>query len=171
MTRLILKTVLIVLVGSFFVSCSGVSSGRNTEYSTSLEVLRQVNRERSRRGLQTVRPDPTLSWVAGEHASGLVRSVDPTRGRPSHSAAHAGFRQRSKKAEAQGYRVVSEVVMIGYAGDLSAVAARTIRGWLQSSSHRGAILHPDRRVMGVETRLPADGRYFVVGILSNGRGR
>jgi uncharacterized protein YkwD len=54
---------------------------------------------------------------------------------------------------------------------LSAVAERTIKGWLNSTNHRRAILHPDRRVMGVETRLPADGRYFVVGILSNGRGR
>ena len=61
--------------------------------------------------------------------------------------------------------------MIGYAGDFSAAAARTIKGWLNSPSHRGAILHPDRRVMGAETNLPVDGRYFVVGLLSNGRRR
>lgn len=137
----------------------------------SRQVLKGVNQERARRGLRPVASDGSLRMLASQHASFLVHNVDPTRGKPRSSTAHAGFKLRSRNAAKQGYQVVSEVVMIGYAGDLSAVAERTIKGWLNSTNHRRAILHPDRRVMGVETRLPADGRYFVVGILSNWRGR
>lgn len=159
----LLRIPLFVFLLLFLVSCGGVSSNRSAENFTSQQVLRGVNQERAKRGLQPLVPDGQLGLLAGQHASYLARNVDPTRGRPRPSAAHAGFKQRSRRAEKQGYRVVSEVVMIGYAGDLSAVAGRTIKGWLSSASHRAAILHPDRRVMGVETRLPADGRYFVVG--------
>lgn len=164
---------LLLLLAAFVLSsCSSISySNRGAENAASVEVLRAVNRERAQRGLVQLRPDAGLKALAGTHTSYLRSTVDPRRGKPTNAMAHANFGSRAKKGEAAGYRVVSEVVMIGYAGDLSAVAQRTVKGWLSSPGHRAAILNPDRRVMGVETSLPADQRYFVVGILSNGRGR
>ena len=163
---------MVLMAAVFLSSCGGVSnrsSNRAAENATSVQVLRAVNREREQRGLGQLVPDAGLRELAGQHASYLTRAVDPTRGKPTSAMAHANFRSRAKKGEAAGYRVVSEVVMIGSEGDLSAVARRTVTGWLSSPSHRAAMLHKDRRVMGVGTRLPVDRRYFVVGILSNGR--
>ena len=171
MQRAVIRLLLVIVASGLFASCGGAPLNREAEGTASQQVLKGVNQERVKRGLAPVASDGQLSSLAGQHASFLERNVDPTRGKPRASSAHAGFKQRSRNAEKLGYQVVSEVVMIGYAGDLSAVATRTIKGWLNSKSHRGAILNPDRRVMGVETRLPADGRYYVVGILSNGRGR
>jgi len=113
----------------------------------------------------------SLRMLASQQTSFLVHNFDPTRGKQRASKALAGFKLRSRNAAKHGYQIVSEVVMIDYAGDFSALAERTNKGWLNSTNYRIAILHPDRRVMGVETRLPADGRCFVVGILLNGRGR
>jgi uncharacterized protein YkwD len=134
-------------------------------------LLALVNRERSRRGLEKLRADKGLRSMADEHAGVLVKRVDPTRGRPSFQAAHQGFNNRAKQAREQGYLVLSEVIMIGYAGDFQAVPERTLKGWLGSSEHRSAILHEDRRLMGIASRVLPDQRYFVVGLLSNGRFR
>lgn len=139
--------------------------------ATSRKVIRFVNQERARRNLPVLATDRRLAELAEAHVGFLVRSVDPTRGKPSARTAHHGFKPRAARAESAGYRILSEVVMIGYAGDLQAVAERTLQGWLTSPSHREAILHPDRRVIGVTTRVLPDHRYFVVGLLSDGRGR
>ena len=159
-----------LVVGMGLVSCAGPQVSVEEEVM-SAEVLRAVNHERVKRGLGRVAADRRLQQLASPHGGFLVRHVYPNRGRPSREVAHAHFKKRSAQARRQNYRVLSEVVMVGYAGDLSAVPERTIKGWLTSPSHRRAILNKDRKVMGVETRLPGDGRYFVVGLLSNGRGR
>jgi len=107
--------------------------------------------------------------MANDHAGQLARSVDPTTGKPSQRIAHQGFKERAALARSLGYLVLSEVVMVGYSGDLGEVAGRSVRGWLASANHRPAILHPDRRLIGVATRILTDGRYFTVGLLSNAR--
>ncbi len=137
----------------------------------SSRVLQAVNQERVKRGLGTVVPDAGLRRLAIGHGNFLMRNVHPSKRKPTREMAHANFKQRASQATKEKYQVLSEVVMVGYAGDLSAVPQRTITGWLNSPAHRKAILNKDRKIMGVETRLPADGRYFVVGLLSNGRGR
>jgi len=149
---------------------SGISH-RRSNAATSARVLKLVNGERAKRGLAPVRSDDGLRLMAEDHAIDLAATVDPTRGKPSRQTAHRGFDRRAREATRKGYLVLAEVVMIGYAGDLNAVARRTVRGWLGSWSHRTAILDGDRRIMGISTRIMADGRYFVVGLLSNGRSR
>ncbi len=160
---------LLFLVIAFLLSsCAGVSV-RATEITTSAKVMRFVNQERAKRGLGRVVPDEGLRTLAQGHSGFLVGNVYPQQGKPTRSAAHGGFQDRAKKAREAKYVVLSEVVMIGYRGNLSAVAERTIQGWLNSPGHRRAILNKDRHIMGIETRLPGDGRYFVVGLLSNGK--
>lgn len=132
-------------------------------------VLALVNRERSRRGLEKVRLDPGLQQMAARHALALARRVDPSKKRPSHATAHQGFDARARQARTDGYLVLSEVVMVGYGGDLGAVPERTVQGWLGSTEHRNALLQRDRRLMGIASRIVQDGRYFVVGLLSNGQ--
>jgi len=156
-----------LLVVLLFPSCG--LSVRQTEVATSDRVLTLVNLERAKRGLPKVVPEPGLREIAGEHGDFLAANVFPQRKKPTRGAAHAGFQERAKRAREERYYVLSEVVMVGYAGDLNAVAERTIAGWLRSPDHREAILNKDRGIMGIETRLPADGRYFVVGLLSNGK--
>ena len=166
-----------ILMGALFLSSCGGFSGslmtrsanRQRNQTTEEGIFMLVNRERSRRGLQEVRFDAGLQELAARHARVLASSIDPTRGKPSHREAHQGFDARSRRARALGYLVLAEVVMIGYAGDLNAVPERSLRGWLGSPGHRSAILHKDRRLMGVASRILPDGRYFVVGLLSNRR--
>lgn len=145
------------------------SSDRRVDQATSRQVIQRLNRERGDRGLGPLVFDAGLTRMADEHARRLARSVDPTTGKPSQRVAHQGFKERAALARSLGYLVLSEVVMVGYAGNLQAVAERSVRGWLSSASHRPAILHPDRRLIGVATRILADGRYFTVGLLSNAR--
>lgn len=168
MKSLFMQSLLFLAVAIFLSSCGGTSI-RTTENATSARVMNLVNQERAKMGLGRVVLEGGLRQMAAGHAGFLERNVSPLSGRPSKSMAHYGFQERAKMARERNYLVLSEVVMIGYAGDLSAVAERTIQGWLSSPSHRKAILNPDRRIMGIETRLPADGRYFVVGLLSNGK--
>ena len=153
---------------TFFTSC-GQSSSRAAENAASAGVLQAVNRERVSRGLSKVTFDQGLKTLAADHSSFLVRNVYPQNQKPTREVAHANFKSRAERAEKKKYQVLSEVVMIGYAGDLSAVPERTLQGWLNSPNHRRAILNPRRRVMGIETRLPSDQRYFVVGLLSDGQ--
>jgi uncharacterized protein YkwD len=160
----------LVLLAAFLFSSCGGSSSQSQENAMSSRVLQAVNHERVQRGMSAVQPDAGLRRLAAGHGNYLVRNVHPAKRKPTKEMAHANFQERAAQATKEKYRVLSEVVMVGYAGDLSAVAERTIEGWLNSPSHRRAILHPDRKIMGVATRLPADGRYFVVGLLSNERG-
>ena len=164
---LLLQGLLVFGAFSLFSSC-GQSSGAS-ENATSVRVLEAVNRERVSRGLGEVRFDGGLKKIAGEHASFLAKNVYPQNKKPTREMAHANFKERGVKAKRKKYHSLSEVVMIGYAGDLDAVAERTITGWMNSPGHRKSILDPSRRVMGVETRLPSDQRYFVVGLLSDGQ--
>ena len=157
------------MVMVIFSSC-GAPSSQSRENAMSSRVLQAVNRERVQRGLGTVKADAGLRRLAAGHGEYLVRNVHPAKRKPTKEMAHANFQERAAQATKEKYQVLSEVVMVGYAGDLSAVAERTILGWLNSPSHRRAILNGDRKIMGVVTRLPADGRYFVVGLLSNERG-
>lgn len=168
MNGVFIKAILVVIMAFQLISCGGASP-RAGEKTTSAQILRAVNSERGKRGLRPLVGDEGLRRIAESHAEFLLREVHPAKRRPTREIAHAQFEKRSQRAIKEGYQVLSEVVMIGYAGDLSAVPQRTIRGWLNSPAHRRAILQGDRKVMGIETRLPADGRYFVVGLLSNGK--
>ncbi len=159
----------LALVGALIFSSCGNSSNRDTENATSVRVLQAVNQERAERGLGRVVADTGLQKIAVGHGGYLARNVYPSKRKPTGAVAHANFQGRARRARKEKYQVLSEVVMIGYAGDLSAVPQRTIKGWLNSPDHREAILNKDRKVMGIETRLPEDGRYFVVGLLSNGQ--
>lgn len=175
MKRWFLKILCGAVLSVLVPSCGGglltTVSNRQRDQATSARVIYLVNQERAKRGLQQVRSEEGLRRMAEQHVLDLAASVDPTRGKPSSAMAHKGFKERSDVALAQGYRVISEVVMIGYAGNLNAVAERTLRGWVRSSSHRAAILQGDRRIIGVSTRILKDGRYFVTGLMSNGRVR
>jgi uncharacterized protein YkwD len=155
----------------FLVSCGGLTtkSDRRYDQATSDKVIRRVNQERADRGLPLLTRNPGLAQMASQHAARLAGSVDPTIRKPTRAMAHQGFKDRAARARSEGYLVLSEVVMVGYAGNLAAVADRSVKGWLSSSLHRAAILHPDRRLIGVASRILEDGRYFTVGLLSNGR--
>ncbi len=122
-------------------------------------VVREINEARTREGLRALRRDGRLARVAERHSGEQLR-----RGSISHTSltgASPGLRVRRLTRA----RAVGETIAFLPAG--TARAARIVRLWLASPSHRAALLTPRYRRVGVGRRVGALGRSTGVVVTAN----
>lgn len=114
--------------------------------SAESEVIRLTNQERARHGCRAVRHEPKLSTAARWHSQDMARNNFF-----SHTGSDgSSFAVRAKRA---GYNhAMSENIAKGHRS-----AAEVVKGWMGSSSHRGAILDCAAKAVGVGLARAKDG--------------
>ncbi|MBK4216216.1 CAP domain-containing protein [Paracoccus caeni] len=126
----------------------GQATCLRTTHSQNQAGAAATNAMRARSGLPPVRPNPTLSRVAAEHACDMAQ-----RGRMTH---------RGSSSAGPGPRVKAA----GYAPSITAenIAAgpfdqgRVLSEWNRSSGHVANLLIPQMRDYGIGQAIGADGR-------------
>lgn len=109
------------------------------------EVLRLVNAERSRRGLEPLSSDPVLESIANRRAQEIVQLF--SHDRPNGQSYDSLYRELG----VTGYGYWGENIAMGQS-DASAV----VTAWMNSEGHRENILKPEYRKIGI-------GVYYVNG--------
>lgn len=119
---------------------TGIASIRSPGAALSL-----ASAQRNAHGLRAVQEDRRLQYIAQQHANWMARN-----GQMSHTGANGS--RISDRLRQAGYRacVAAENVAFGQRDDRS-----VIRAWMDSSSHRRAIL--DGRVTSGTVASAADG--------------
>jgi uncharacterized protein YkwD len=114
--------------------------------STESEVIRLTNQERAGNGCDAVRHEPRLSTAALRHSQDMASndffSHTGSDGSDfSTRAARAGYDHAMSENIAKGYTTPAEVV----------------KGWMDSTSHREAILDCTAKAVGVGVASAKDG--------------
>lgn len=119
-------------------------------------ALHLASAQRSAYGLQVLREDRRLNYVAQEHANWMARN-----GQMSHTGAN-GLRM-SDRLRAAGIRTcfAAENVAFGQRDDRSVVSA-----WMNSSGHRRSILDRRARVGTVASAVDGVGQTYWVMLLA-----
>lgn len=113
-------------------------------------VVALMNQERQRAGLGPLRPNLTLSNAADVQCwdnvrAGVLKHHGSDGSSPDARARRAGFRGgRTGENAAWNYRSPERVVA----------------GWMSSSGHRRAIMHPDHREVGIACENGSNGPYW-----------
>ena len=105
--------------------------------TSSTELLRSMNEARAEQGVGPVRPSATLTRAARAHSADMLRT---------EVFGHYGFVERMQRFGVRG-PYVGENLAWGV-GD-SAEADAIVAGWLASPAHRGNLLNPRFRFVGL----------------------
>lgn len=122
-------------------------------------VLDGVNRARTERELQPMRPNAAMAEAAREHAMELA-----ARGELDHASVQVGretFAKRLSLAGAPEWTLAGENLMM-LPHPTPDVAADAVLGWLGSASHRTQMLEPGYSDTGVGIARDARGDWYIV---------
>jgi uncharacterized protein YkwD len=140
-----------------------VAQAATTPTSTEKQVIKLVNKERTKRGLAPVKFKSSLTYAARAHSSEMAR-----RGKLTHTSANGNsFARRLMKHgyTRSGYRSWSagEDIARAKKGSLYATPTVIVSSWMKSSAHRAVILRSKFRDVGVGIRTSRSGmRYFTL---------
>jgi uncharacterized protein YkwD len=101
------------------------------------ELLRAINHARAKYGLAPLRVDPALERAARAHSRTLLRTG---------SFGHGNFVRRLTSFGARGPAIGEN---LAWGVGPQAVAAGVVQSWLASASHRGNLLRPGFRRVGI----------------------
>nr|WP_314982248.1 CAP domain-containing protein [uncultured Stomatobaculum sp.] len=114
------------------------------------EVLRLVNEERTKRGLEPLTTDPVLESVADQRAQEIVQLF--SHNRPNGQSYDGLYKERG----VTGYGYWGENIAMGQSNAKAVVTA-----WMNSEGHRENILKPEYRKIGVGVYYLNDTPYWV----------
>lgn len=117
-----------------------------------LAIVRAVNHQRVIHGLRALRPTKGLTRLARSH------SLDQMRHALVGHASSDGTSFDGRLARIGKFKVSGEVVSWTSAGR-RATAARVVRMWMTSPSHRAELLNPRFRTFGVGRARGARGTW------------
>jgi uncharacterized protein YkwD len=106
-----------------------------------------VNRERTRRGLRTLRTNGSLQSSAGAYARDMVRRSFFDHVSPSGETLTERIREDTRYlAGARGWEIGEN---LAWGTGVRATPAQIVAGWMRSPGHRQNILHAGFREMGL----------------------
>lgn len=120
------------------------------------EIIKQVNAERVRRGLRPLKFSPRLAVVARGHSYDMA--IRHYRDHNSPEGSTPADRVRGVGVECTA---VAENIYVDDYRKLEALGARALKGWLDSTEHRGNLLSPDFVETGVGIARSSDGYTYV----------
>lgn len=109
-----------------------------------LEVVRLINIERAAEGLHPLALNPVLSMAARFHSQEMADLQYFTHASPIYGRGRDRAKMFGHTNEQAGFFGAHENI---HGGALT--PARAIQGWMDSPSHRRAVLDPDARTVGV----------------------
>lgn len=131
-------------------SAAGCPGAHTVPSATSLSRARRatlclVGRERARHGLAPLRLDRHLRRAAQRHAKNMV-----LRGYLGHNGPDGGITSRIERSGfPRGHRTWTAGETVGFGQFRLATPAAVVRSWLASPEHRGILLSPTYRWLGV----------------------
>jgi uncharacterized protein YkwD len=120
------------------------------------EIIKQVNAERTRRGLKPLKFSPRLAVVARGHSYDMA--IRHYRAHNSPEGSTPADRIRGVGVE---FGAVAENIYVDDYHKLESLGERTLKGWLDSPEHRANLLSPDFEETGIGIARSNDGLTYV----------